>query len=612
MKLLLSNSIGKQAIYNFGTAGHVMHGKSTLVASITGTKTQKHKKELERNCTINLGYANAKLYLDETGKIIARSTHSKPESGWKLLYHISFVDCPGHQSYMATMISGSNIMDHALVVVAANEKIPQPQTHQHIIALEYSGVAEKTYILNKMDLIKKRDAESRADMLHEYLDALMGGEEKQQLCLPISAATGENVDRLCQYLAGKVAEKIPQIMESAKGPLYMSIVRSYNVNKPNTPLADMIGAVVGGTISSGVLSVGDQIELRPGVVKMQDGKKVLQPLVAWVVSLESDRNGLTHAIPGGLVGVNLSLYAGLSNSDRLKGQVLGHVGTLPDMYDQIKGKYRILDFRTGEDEELPTITRESSLNLVVNGIMNTKATIVDLKAKKHKGTIVLKLECPVVMDLSKENNIALMMGGLLVASLKVQSGDLSMEVVYPEGTDMNWKPQEWNIVNDLEEFVPDAGTEDLSQWYDNISYRTSKKKKEEIFMPTVTMVNKSSFISKSDMEQLVASVTFPEADTTKPTGGKPVDLMRVIVDNIRSEFTGSVPRFNGDGNLALTGRIKTAQCSQFLRSFQNKLLTCPSCRGTRTSLFKVNRTIQRVCHKCPSVTYLHSTEMSKI
>ena len=618
-ELRLSEIIKNQAIFNCGTAGHVMHGKSTLVCSMTGTKTQRYQKEKEKNITIKLGYANCKFYLNEkTQNVVVVPTSSgkngkkvlDPDTGEELVHlsTISFVDCPGHELYMATMVSGSKIMDYAVVVIAANEIIPQPQTHHHIVALDYSHINDMSFVLNKVDLIREKDLGKVKENLDTYLKDEVGIEAP--VVYPISAATGENVNELSKLIASKVYDKIPKIMDCVSKPLRMNIVRSYNVNKPSTKLEDLVGAVVGGTIESGVLSVGDQIEMRPGIICMKEGKKVIQPLVGRVLSLESDHNTLNHAIPGGLVGVNLSIYAGLSNNDRLKGYVLGHHGSLPDMYDELSGKYKILDIRTGSEKksgDLPTLHTNMEIDLVVNGIMNVKATIVNLKQSKKsssKGTLELKTKTPVVLNTDEVNSIAIMIDRKLTASLTVKSANLSIPIVYPENIDEQWKNGDFTVVNDLPVYQKDLGNfEDLSG---NISsYRSTRIKKEVYPYPDLKIVNKSTNITGSDLDHLIKALTYNHVENQ-------VDLKEIMISNISKEFANSSPRFNGDGSLVLDGRFRKDQFMKFIDRFCSKLLKCPSCRSTRCTLTKENTTIKRTCQCCPAITFLHTTDMGKI
>ena len=128
--------ISRQATINLGTIGHVAHGKSTVVKAISGVTTVRFKNELERNITIKLGYANAKIYkcVDPTCprpscyKSFGSSKEDTPicdeckigggNGEMKLLRHVSFVDCPGHDILMATMLNGAAVMDGALLLIA--------------------------------------------------------------------------------------------------------------------------------------------------------------------------------------------------------------------------------------------------------------------------------------------------------------------------------------------------------------------------------------------------------------------------------------------------------------------------------------------------------------
>lgn len=615
IELKLSNIIQSQAIFNCGTAGHVSHGKSTLVRSLTGVATQRYQKEKERNITIKLGYANCKLFRDpETNAIFSHpssvTTAKNPDTGveLELLYNISFVDCPGHHAYMATMIGGSKIMDHAVVVIAANERIPQPQTHQHLLALGYSRIDNLSFALNKMDLVREKDALK----IKSRLDAYLAAQNLTGLVYPISAATGTNVNQYCHYLASQVAQHLPHIISQAQKPLRMAVVRSYNVNRPNTALEDMVGAVVGGSIQSGVLTVGDQVELRPGVVHMKDGKKVIQPLVARVLSLESDKNAMQTVIPGGLVGVNLSIYAGLSNNDRLKGQVIGHVGQMPNIYNKIIGKYSIIDMRVSEGDPLPVLTGESQVNVIVNGTMNVSAKIMAFRPgkKEGKGKIGFELSPPVVMDLDEQNDIAIMLdpktGGTLAATFSLTSAECDLDVIYPDGVDRGYSPPSYHIVNDLPEYAHEP--EQFPTLLRNLSFRDDKAQKVSIPLLSIQNVNRSSFINGSDLSEFLSALGQVPPSSVK---GKPVNLQSVFISNIGNEFAGSNPRFNEKGQLLLNGRYRSQQLQSFVVNFCKKLLSCPGCGQIKTHLSQ-DSGITRTCLSCPAVTHLHTTDMGKI
>jgi len=140
--------ISRQATINIGTIGHVAHGKSTIVKAISGVTTVKYKREMARNITIKLGYANAKIYRSADAPFIYTARGSAHPDDFDmtddegnsrsmtLIRHVSFVDCPGHDILMATMLNGAAVMDAALLLIAANKACPQPQTLEHLAAVE--------------------------------------------------------------------------------------------------------------------------------------------------------------------------------------------------------------------------------------------------------------------------------------------------------------------------------------------------------------------------------------------------------------------------------------------------------------------------------------------
>jgi translation initiation factor 2 subunit 3 len=120
--------ISRQATINIGTIGHVAHGKSTVVKALSGVHTVRFKNELERNITIKLGYANAKIYRSNDPKCQRPTCYTSMGSSkedsfmmngfrYELVRHVSFVDCPGHDILMATMLNGAAVMDAALLLI---------------------------------------------------------------------------------------------------------------------------------------------------------------------------------------------------------------------------------------------------------------------------------------------------------------------------------------------------------------------------------------------------------------------------------------------------------------------------------------------------------------
>ena len=118
-----------QPTINMGIVWHVDHGKTTLTKLLSGKWTDTHSEEKKRGITIKLGYTNFTIFSDK------KDFSTKKKEGFEEIKKISIVDAPGHEAFMATMISGSAVMDCALLVVAADEKCPQPQTIEHLKTL---------------------------------------------------------------------------------------------------------------------------------------------------------------------------------------------------------------------------------------------------------------------------------------------------------------------------------------------------------------------------------------------------------------------------------------------------------------------------------------------
>ncbi len=148
-----------QPAVNIGIVGHVDHGKTTLLERLSGKWADTHSEEIKRGITIRLGYAD--VIFRKCRKCNLFTTKEKcPECKEEtdVSRKLSFVDAPGHESLMATMLAGATIMDGALLLIAANEECPQPQTREHVMALEIIGVDNIVIAQNKIDLISEEQA----------------------------------------------------------------------------------------------------------------------------------------------------------------------------------------------------------------------------------------------------------------------------------------------------------------------------------------------------------------------------------------------------------------------------------------------------------------------
>lgn len=321
---------------NIGMVGHVDHGKTTLTQALTGKWTDQHSEEMKRGISIKLGYADADFYKIKMkgGKEYYTSQPNKAEfKGGKKehLRTVSFVDAPGHETFMAVMLSGAAIMDSAILVIAANEKCPQPQTREHLSALENMGFDEIIIVQNKIDVCSKDRAFESYNEIKEFIKE---SPLKDSIIIPVSAHHNRNIDLLIEA----IEELFPTPPKDLKSDFQMNIARSFDINRPGTIPKKIKGGVLGGTISLGKIKVGDEIEIRPG----RTTKKGLEPITTKVSSLHSGvaRDSLG---PGGLVAIGTSLDPATTKSDSLLGNVIGKPGTLPPVWNQISVETTLLD-----------------------------------------------------------------------------------------------------------------------------------------------------------------------------------------------------------------------------------------------------------------------------
>ncbi|KAJ5474529.1 hypothetical protein N7475_004095 [Penicillium sp. IBT 31633x] len=390
--------IARQATQNIGTIGHVAHGKSTVVKAISEVQTVRFKNELERNITIKLGYANAKIYQCDSPECprptCYKSFKSEKEidppceregctGRYRLLRHVSFVDCPGHDILMSTMLSGAAVMDAALLLIAGNETCPQPQTSEHLAAIEIMKLNNIIILQNKVDLMRSDNA---LEHYQSILKFIRGTVADGSPVIPISAQLKYNIDAVNEALV----HTIPIPPRNFEATPHMMIIRSFDVNKPGAEIDELKGGVAGGSILTGVVKLNDEIEIRPGLVtKDEQGKIQCRPIFSRIVSLFAEHNDLKFAVPGGLIGVGTRVDPTLCRADRLVGFVLGHRGRLPAIYTEIEVNYfllrRLLGVKTADGKQAKVAKLAKNEVLMVNiGSTATGAKVLGVKADAAK------------------------------------------------------------------------------------------------------------------------------------------------------------------------------------------------------------------------------------
>jgi translation initiation factor 2 subunit 3 len=317
------------------TAGHVDHGKTQTTYALTGVWAMRHSEEMKRAMTIKLGYAQMGIY--DCGEEyyypdgILRNGRCPNGSEPRLIRRISILDVPGHEVLVATMVSGAAVVDGALLVVDASQPAPQPQTVEHFAVLDIIGVRNVVVAQNKIDLVTKEKAVENYRQVRRFL---AGTWAEMAKIVPISALHKVNIDVLTTHMAKAVP---PREAELGK-PARLSVLRSFNVNPPGTPPDKLKGGVLGGTLLQGVLRVGDEIEIRPGL-KTDRGYR---PILTRVLSIEYGGYRIEEARPGGLVGIMTGLDPALTKADALAGTIAGKPGTLPPAWTAIEVEVRAI------------------------------------------------------------------------------------------------------------------------------------------------------------------------------------------------------------------------------------------------------------------------------
>jgi translation initiation factor 2 subunit 3 len=380
----------RQPEVNIGTIGHVDHGKTTLVESLTGIWASRHSEELKRGITIKLGYADAVVYkCPKCESPHNYSTHETcPRCGSKgeFVRALSFVDAPGHEALMATMLSGAAVMDGVILVIAADEPCPQPQTREHLAAIQIVGIDKIVIAQNKIDLVDKTHALKSYNEIKTFTKGTVA--EKAPV-IPISAQNQVNIDLLLYTLE----KKIPTPMRDPAKPPRLHVVRSFDVNKPGTTVENLFGGVIGGTIFQGTFKVGDELEIRPGITRAQAGS--YEPLYTEVVSLHAGGRQVKEAYCGGLVGVGTLLDPSLTKADGLIGNIVGKPETLPPTRVEMSLEFHLFERALGTKEllEVKGINIGEVLLLDV-GTAPTVGKVVSIK----KNTADLQLTRPICAE----------------------------------------------------------------------------------------------------------------------------------------------------------------------------------------------------------------------
>lgn len=388
--------MSRQATINIGTIGHVSHGKTTVVQAISGIHTIRFGDEKRRNITIRLGYANAKIFQcpkcpkpkcfksfdsKKDDEVECDNQVGEEFCGQKmeLVRHVSFVDCPGHEILMAKMLTGAAVMDAAILLIAGDKPCPQPQTSEHLAAVDIMQLNHIIILQNKVDLIFDREGAAQTNH-KQIVEFVRGTRAENSPIVPISAQFRYNIDYVLQY----IVEFFPIPERKLYCPPRFIVIRSFDVNKPGCTVEDLQGGVAGGTLLQGFMRVGDLIEIRPGIIEKnsQTNEVSCTPIYTRVISLKAESNQLLYAIPGGLIGMGLKIDPFLTRADRLCGSVIGYSGSLPEVYKEVDIEFTLLGRLLG------VMSTGSSTNVKVQKIQKEEILMINVGSIGSPGKVL--------------------------------------------------------------------------------------------------------------------------------------------------------------------------------------------------------------------------------
>lgn len=580
-------------------------------------------------------------------------------------------NCPGHESLMSTMISGTHNFDVAFLLIAGNDKVmPQSQTYEHLLAL---AAVKKQLDLglvlhNKLDLITKEETLLNKAKIMEFIE---GSPASSLPILPISAQLGTNVNAVLRYLASVKPRHFQSshasggtLGESVNSPSQLVIIRSFNVNKPNVAIETLEGGVIGGSLRCGHLKIGDIVEIRPGIVSLEQSRSwVVSPLMARVTTLFSETQKLEYAVPGGLLGIGLSIDSGLTKSNKLVGQVCSRIGhgapivhELTIIYKRMsrpidaasisatsttyeapttseastaseatkeKAKQKGKEVKKGDETDGKTLSKHERVKVCVHAV-SAFGKVIEINKKET----VIKLEIPIAFF--KEDNIVIMRNvknrwqlsgtATLISAVEVE------RVILPTSYS-TFIEEERSKRTQLEIFhdVPAIAADLLLDDYDNLlknlypessgtglgtglgpGLGPSTGLKMEITAPKLKPHNRITIWENFAAVIETLKKGYPRFDKDgKVEGSSNINETQIInCQNHFLRFLGEeiacTHSINGKGELLINGKFRDGNIEKVLRNYLGTYRTCHNCSKINSYLYKDHNLTMIRCNHCGS------------
>lgn len=355
--------------------GHVDHGKTTLAKALTGQWLSKHSEEIKRGMTIKLGYSNFDIYKCEEHGYMTEKICPICNKENKFIRKVSIVDAPGHEALTMVALSGAALVDAGILVIDVNDKFPQTQTLEHLIAFKYLKNRPLIIVQNKIDLSDKEKVKENYKQILDLLKNL-NFDLNKVIIIPISAINRINIKYLLESLANI---DIPK-RDIDSDPIFLCS-RSFDINKPGTPIEKLVGGVLGGSLLKGTLKVGQEIEIKPGVLINNQWV----PIKTKVISLRQFDMDVDKIYPGPTAGIGTLLDPFVTKDDTLAGQIVGLSNKLPDIIQEIEIKYEIIKELNENVNELKKGEKVliCFLNIITEGlILNINKDLIKIRLSK--------------------------------------------------------------------------------------------------------------------------------------------------------------------------------------------------------------------------------------
>jgi len=382
--------------FNIGFVGAVSFGKTTLVSCLSGVNTKRHSAEQKSGRTVQLGYANVLLWqcqfceeIFSSGQKVKQKKCDFCDNDCTVAFELSLCDCPGHNSFIKTMIRGVSVIDAAIMVTDVTKPPNTKQNLEHLAILEVLGVKDLIITQNKCDLVDEPTCVKHYEILKQEFKGTIG---ENAPVVPICAQRGINIDNVITHLY-KMCKKLQTYNISPSKYSGFTVIRSFDINKPDTDIDHMKGGVLGGcVIGNQEIKVGDILEIRPGLIT-QSGAHI--PLQTKINTIFSEQQSLKSCTMGGLFALGTLMDPALTKADRLIGSLVGLPENLPPVISTMTIKMTYINLEPDQKVEKLKNDKEYYFmmgNLFIKG--KCKATV-------QKNTFTVEFDHPICTCVQK-------------------------------------------------------------------------------------------------------------------------------------------------------------------------------------------------------------------